>query len=518
MSSSNGPQTFSREIVEILFRHKILLVVFPLLIFAMAAAVLTYAPRTYRSEAKLYLQIGRASVGLDPTATTGQTINYSQSGRDEEVKSAMEIILSIGVIGKVVDKLGVDVANGSVGSPTEPASSFVQNVKQSIGAMLSIVKRLDPISDREQVILDIQEALTVNAERESTVLVLKYDAPSPQLAQITLAALVEVYQQEHSRIHRHQDSLDFFDEQKLILQKQLDGSVNALRDAKNQMNISSLIGRRQTLESQMKDVQLEQIQTVQNISSAEARMNIIGKQLLKMPERLVASRKSVPNSGADLMRDQLYELQLKQKELIARYTPDFPQVKAIAKQIDEAKMIVTSEKETRDETSDVINPVHQQLFLEYTQQESALAGLESRLKTAEAQMEKLHYEMKELNQFEVRLDQLERESQLNREKFMKYAQNVEEARIDQQLSDQRISDVSIVQDASLSEKPVSPSKTLIALAAVLLSTGGTGALIFLSEKMDSRIRGGHELQFALGLPVLGVLPESPIYRRVQVKQ
>ena len=115
MSSSNGPQTFSREIVEILFRHKILLVVFPLLIFAMAAAVLTYAPRTYRSEAKLYLQVGRASVGLDPTATTGQTINYSQSGRDEEVKSAMEIILSIGVIGKVVDKLGVDVASGSVG-------------------------------------------------------------------------------------------------------------------------------------------------------------------------------------------------------------------------------------------------------------------------------------------------------------------------------------------------------------------------------------------------------------------
>src|SRR5580692_11198869 len=40
-----------------------------------AAAYTAFAPTYYGSEAKLFVRLGRESIGLDPTATTGQTIS-----------------------------------------------------------------------------------------------------------------------------------------------------------------------------------------------------------------------------------------------------------------------------------------------------------------------------------------------------------------------------------------------------------------------------------------------------------
>ena len=48
---------------------------------AMSIAVLyiTFCPKTYTSEAKLFVRVGRESVSLDPTATTGQVITLQEA-------------------------------------------------------------------------------------------------------------------------------------------------------------------------------------------------------------------------------------------------------------------------------------------------------------------------------------------------------------------------------------------------------------------------------------------------------
>ena len=52
-------------------------------------------PEIYRSDAKLMVRIGRESVTLDPTATTGQVIAVGPS-RESEINSEMEILKSRG--------------------------------------------------------------------------------------------------------------------------------------------------------------------------------------------------------------------------------------------------------------------------------------------------------------------------------------------------------------------------------------------------------------------------------------
>ncbi len=78
-------------------------------LFVVVATVFWYLfsrPRTYASTAKLFLQRGRESVGSDPTANaTGQTIALQQAGREAEIKSAIDVLKSRGLIEPIVDKL-----------------------------------------------------------------------------------------------------------------------------------------------------------------------------------------------------------------------------------------------------------------------------------------------------------------------------------------------------------------------------------------------------------------------------
>src|SRR4051812_47968052 len=74
----------------------------------LAIAVVTFLlPRTYYSEAKLFVKAGWETLSLDPTATTGQTVSIYES-RESEINSILEVLRSREVTGGVVDVLGVN--------------------------------------------------------------------------------------------------------------------------------------------------------------------------------------------------------------------------------------------------------------------------------------------------------------------------------------------------------------------------------------------------------------------------
>ncbi|QDU90001.1 Tyrosine-protein kinase etk [Pirellulimonas nuda] len=498
---------------EVVFRNKVKLIVLPLVIMTLAVGVTLYFPRTYRSEARLFLQVGHESVGIDPTATTGQTISLMQSGRDEEVKSAIEVLGSRGVLSQVVEELGPDyVLRGGPKSDQTP-NPITATIKQGISSVIGVLKRIDPVGDHEQAVIEIEEGLKIEAVRSSTVLVVTYDTKSAEGAKGVLDALVDVYQREHLRIHRNANSGDFFADQQGQLKTRLDEAQNALMDAKNRMGIASVEGRRSTLENQIQSIELDSFQTEQSLATSLARMKDLEEQLDEMPERLVASVTSKPNEGADLMRDQLYERQIKLLDLKSRYTDSNPLVQAVSAQVEEAKKVVDAQSVDRKESTDDANPLHRELTLDFKKEQSQVAGLESRLETLTEQRKIILADLEQLNRNEVVLDRLAREEHLARDKFMQYANNLEQARMDKALEDQKVSGVSVAQAATLAQKPVKPSKPLCLLGGFMLAGAVAVGSVVASEKLNTRIRGDVEAEETLELPVLATIPDSPIHGR-----
>jgi uncharacterized protein involved in exopolysaccharide biosynthesis len=489
--------------LNVIRRHKKKLLACPLLAIGLGVLVLLYFPRSYRSQAQIFLRLGRESVGLDPTATTGHTISLQQGDRKDEVKSVIEVIKSRGVISQVVDQLGPEVLLGGGEGGAKPGP-----LKQAITAPLRAVadwfRSLDPVGERERAIILVERHLYAAAERGSTLVEIAYEAKTPQLAQTVCSAFVDVYRQEHMRIQRSDESRPFFEEQQDRLRQQLDGSLTALRDAKNEMGLADITGRRATLEAQFSAVELDRLATQQQSAGSQARVADLEQQLARVPERLLASKKNIPNAGADLLRDQLYSLQMKSMDLQARYTEKYPRVQAVTDQLKEAENVLAGQAGERTETTDDVNPIHRQLALTLTQERNVLAGLKARLIELDSQSKTVLADLRLLNGYELKLDQLNRDAKLARDKFYQYAKNLEEARIDKALEAGKISNLSVVQSASLNERPVTPSRPLVALAALLLATAGTAVVVMASEWAGERFPAeGKTVSAEREAPVMG---------------
>ena len=205
---------------------------------------------------------------------------------------------------------------------------------------------------------------------------------------------------------------------------------------------------------------------------------------------------------------------MKSMDLQARYSDSHPLVQAIKQQVEEAQKIVDARSEHETETTEDVNPIHRDLSLELKQQQNIVAGYQSRLAELEKQKGLVQADLRTTNQCEVTLDQLERQTELARSKYFQYSHNLEDSRISTELENERISNVSIAQAATLAENPVSPPKPLVIIATLVLATAGTAALVFVSENLNDRLRTEGEVEEALGVPVLATIPDGRHARRV----
>src|SRR5262245_51395800 len=114
--------TTTRDIFGLLFRHKSKFVFCFTLTVCASIAVIFFWPRKYRSESKLLVRLGRETVTLDPTATTGQIVPVSVS-RETEVSSVLETLRSRVMIEKLVDDVGPDAILRPAGSTNAAADS-----------------------------------------------------------------------------------------------------------------------------------------------------------------------------------------------------------------------------------------------------------------------------------------------------------------------------------------------------------------------------------------------------------
>ena len=135
-----------------MYRNRGKLLLYNLAIILLTIGVILVWPREYRSEAKLWIKIGRENSRLDPTASTGETISIQETDREDEIKSVIDIMGSRGVVEGTVDVLGPEVVLGDEplpGSDEEPKKNvLVDAFKSTFGSLLKTVKQIDPISSR----------------------------------------------------------------------------------------------------------------------------------------------------------------------------------------------------------------------------------------------------------------------------------------------------------------------------------------------------------------------------------
>ncbi|MEX2315995.1 MAG: hypothetical protein WD669_02515 [Pirellulales bacterium] len=489
----------------------------------MTLVVIAVYPRSYASEAKLFLRVGRESVGLDPTATTGETIMLQKSQVDE-VNSALNILNSREVLQRVAERVGIervldDLPDGdSYPGTAESASGYFHQAATSISAWLdSALKTLrlsDPGTDLDLAIRRLEKGVRVWAPKQSTVISISYSAASPQLAHDVVAATTQVFLEEHLRLSRTDGSFAFFTAQADNLFKELSAAQEELRDRKNSFQLASSESRRAILEAQIQSVEQERLQTERDLAFSEAKIVDLKQAIAGLKPELVTNRVAgFANQARDGMRQKLYELQLKESELSVGYTDEYPPLAQIRKQRKEAEEILASLPNDRTQTTEALNPNERQLDLELLQTKSNGEALRGRQKAAQGQHDKLFAELLTLNDQELQLSQLERNVALLDGKYRMHVEKLEEARINEEMGRDKIQNIKVAQPATLVSKPVWPNKRLIFALGSIIAIGGALGWVFAAESLDQTLRTPDQVEAQIGLPVLATLPYRKSKRR-----
>lgn len=501
--SPNAPHATADKLqgsLEVLYRHrrKSLMLFVGVMVLTVVATILM--PKTYRSEAKLFLRLGRENTTLDPTVMSNpdSSVAVPQS-RENEINSVAEMMHSRLLLEKVVDSLGSEALLGAgplrTASPatssadaaaiaaaeasnTSPITSWIASLRQWSGFQSQ--------SPRDRAVQGLAKDLDVSVIRRTNVIGVTYDGDSAEVAHAVVNKVIELYQGEHVRLNRNEGAREFLERETNRLRTDLATSEGRLRDLKNTTGLSSVDAQRQTLINQIARLQDDAMKTRASLASARTKVEQMEAQLKDLPPLEVTGQTTgMPNDGTDNMRGQLYSLKIKEQEYAAKFKEGHPLLDEVRRQVAEAERILGQEEPHRKHITTSPNPVYQQVQAALLTERPALTALETESKTLDTQLAAAEKRLQTLNEDELRIAALQRDIQLLETNYKRYASNLEQARIDQSMETQRISSIAVAQPATYDVKPIRPKPMVNLALGFLLAVGGAVGLAFAADYRDN---------------------------------
>lgn len=439
------------------------------MLVAIAGAFL--ASKTYESEAKLFVRLGKESVGMDPTArATSENVVMVHESREFEINSVYRLITSHAVLEEVVKEIGAEKLLG-----VEPEEKKVQTA-----GLFPWSDCLEPYSLEDEAIQHLAKNLQVLAVKKSNLIDIAYRAKDAKLAHDVVESVINQARDAHIHVNRTDGSLEFFTGQVTKQRGELDRLEAEICQLKNTSGISHLEDERVWRIKHVAELQDSLSRTEASLKAAEAELAAHQSLLKEIPETVtIGATTGMPHSATSAMREQLFEAQVHEADLLSRYTKDHPLAIAVSAQVASLKELLDKEP-VEPQIAQGPNEAHQEIQLDTLKGTSSIASMKAQVAALKEQLEPAREKLEEVNQYEARLVPLEREAELVKANYTKYASHLEQARIDQELLTRNMSNLNVLQPATYSITPVSPKRLVnlvMGLIAAMASSVGVGLIL-----------------------------------------
>ena len=266
-------------------RLDVALFFFAMLSLVTLATVMT--PKSYRSEARLFVRLGRENVGLDATATLGEhPVVMMPMNREAEINSVVELIQSKELYGEIVDSVGADrilekeqEKAGEGNGETTSASAERPSVTDRVFAWLRHMGLVNDIDNRERAVIKLQKSIEIDSFEKSNVVTVGFESYSPEMAQRVVEELVERYIRRHAKLHRSPRAFDFLEEQTNRIAGDLREAERTMQQFKEERRLLSAEDQRGILMHRMADLQSE-------LLTVESSTVSMAEEVLQLQERL----------------------------------------------------------------------------------------------------------------------------------------------------------------------------------------------------------------------------------------
>lgn len=504
---NTGSEITLLDLFKVGLRQRWLIAGATLLAAISSLALYKVLPRKYGSEGSLYVQVGRANIGLDPT-TNSKPISI-QDSRETEIRSVLEIARSQSVLRSVVDQVGAEaiLAGGwkildRIPNPFSSSNAVADGMS---------AEEYRAQKTRELAVKELQANLSISLEKNTSVISVFAASSTPKLSQAIVEKLMTATREKHLDIHATGTSRKIFQQELLRQQEQLDRATEKLRDFRNKHGFLSVDAAKSTEQAVLDKLELQLSDVEAELAQVSRRVEELKSNLASIPELLETPVEGKERLSTEKALSDMFALETERAKLLATYSEEHPRVIQITGQIESLREELGDLPEERTELAAVPNKTYENVKTELVSATAALEGLKGKKLTLAEQRLDTDKRLAELNQLDTESQVLQREIDIARRQLQLYIEKQGEAQILDQLDQERISDVVVAQPAVLMVKHVSPNPIIILPACTLLgfALGCLGALI-----REWPLRGSSPTSNAVAqrsqldsIPVLAELPE-----------
>jgi uncharacterized protein involved in exopolysaccharide biosynthesis len=489
VSRKRGPGSSSptlRDVLAVIFRRRPLFVGAFLVVLA-GTVLYGWLMPSYQSRMKVLLRRGRA----DPMVTPEQKspVEFARPEiSEEELNSEVELLRDQDLLRVVVEENQLASDQGWKWIPLRQNSDEVR-LARAVRLLGQRVKA-EPI-------------------RKTNVIVVNYEAASPEQAAQVLRSLAHVYLEKHKQVHRPEGELPFFDEQSDRSRRALDQAESRLLDFSRDQGVVSAAMERDLALRRAGEIESGYIQTRVAIVETIHRIRALERQMLSLPQRSTSQIRTADNPQLlESLKAKLLELELKRTELLTKYEPGYRLVQEVEEQITQTQAAIAKEERApiREETTEK-DPNYEWAKAELGKARVELSATEARAKTIGSELASALLQARKLGEEAIWQQDLLTAMKTAEETYLLYARKSEQARISDALDERDIVNVAIVESPVAPVLPKHSPWTYLALGLVAAVTTSTG-LAFAADYLDPAFRTPEEVVEYLNLPVLASLPRE----------
>jgi uncharacterized protein involved in exopolysaccharide biosynthesis len=460
----------------VVFKWKSILIIL-FLAFTFAAAIAMYLKPPVRSAtAEILIKVDRMPLQLSGLAGRPDKNQISQI-----MNSEVQLIESRQVLMGVAKKL-----LGASGQPIDE-EELEKKTRSLAGDIFPV-----PLSD-------------------TAVLQVTYFAETSEEAVSTLRLIVDEYIDQQAAIQSGSTKLlKFYEHEKQRVENELRLAETRLNDwqGKNQtVSIDQQItSQLSILEDRRKSLQ----QVEGHLEANKARIAILQTQLNNQPERLVMEQDQVSNPLMAKLKEQRIAAEVALQELLQKFTEKHRAV------IDKKEQIALLDKELataeeniigRETTS--INPLKANLRQQLSDGHASLSSYSAQRQTLVKQVDDAAVVLAAMREKKLKVDELSRLVDLNKDAFMLYGKKLEEARIATGLGKEMLANVALIGPPHASTGTDLDKRIMMVMVAAIVGLALGAALAFGIEFINNVLRTRQDVEYYLGLPVLATVPELP---------
>lgn len=452
----------------------------------LAKLYVSWATPLYRADALIVLEARKPEVlRFDAAAST---LTTSPSGIQTEV----DVLRSAALAERVIDRLELmndPELNPFIGIEPEAFDwwgSFTSLFREDEVEARDNEPQTISMDEQKTAVIDIFKGrLLISNINESYSIWVSFTSELPAKAALTANTVVEQYlvSQLEAKLDAMHRANRWLSDRVSDLRKRVEESDFALQTYKEKMELIQTRGQNVSTQ-QLAELNTELVVARTDLAEASARLKRV-QQLMQTSQ--VGSAPEVLGSPIiQSMKAQEVELIQEEADLSLRYGSRHPQLINLRGEL----------RNLRDRIDTEIDNIARSL-------ESEVAVARIRMNTLESSLRELQKKVGELAVAEVKLGELQRESEANHALFQEFLARFKETSNQQ---DVQQPDARIVSKARPPLNPYIPKKGLAYIVAALGGSVLGIILSFLIEQFDNRMRSTEQLEAVAGIPTIGITP------------